>query len=142
MLFPLYLNLYYNNTYYCDGGLKNNFPIINCINYLKQKQSTTKKHSEENFYNSILAINHNKYTDKIIQLNKDDTIFQYMYYLIYKFIGETKVQYYSDIEKRREIPFIVDFSHNSTDVERFKNIIYKKEELYLLIKERNEVLNF
>ena len=28
----------YNNTYYCDGGLKNNFPIINCINYLKEKQ--------------------------------------------------------------------------------------------------------
>ena len=38
----------YENNYYCDGGLVNNFPLLNCVNYIKEKEKDIKTFEKEN----------------------------------------------------------------------------------------------
>ena len=130
----------YKGHYYCDGGIINNFPIMNCIEYLKKQQSENENlDTKEDLQNIILGIIHHKFINKDITLREDDTIFKYMYSLLYKFVSKIKSDYYQEIETvKKTFPFIVSFSHDISDIERFKNIIYKKERLDLL--ERGETI--
>ena len=119
----------YKGDYYCDGGIINNFPVMNCIEYVKDQQSETK----EDYHNIILGIIHSKFINKDVTLDEDDTIFKYMYSLLYKFVTKIKIDYYREIEMvKTTFPYIISFAHDVSDVERFKNIIYKNERLDLL----------
>ena len=59
--------------------------------------------------------------------------------LFYINLYKIKSDYYQEIETvKKTFPFIVSFSHDISDIERFKNIVYKKERLDLL--ERGETI--
>ena len=85
----------YNEKYYADGGLVNNFPIQNCINEICNSENNNSENDNsendnvnEQIFDSILCVtNDNKsYNCKSNTNLEFDTIFDYFSHLTAAFI--------------------------------------------------------
>jgi len=123
----------YENTYYCDGGLVNNFPITNCVHYLKKLNKTDKEIND-----SVLGISgklqNNNDSDKSNNENitESDTIFSYFVHLIYRMIYNSQFTRHVN-DKSDQLPFIVRFPDIQLNFSKLKDVIYKEKRTELLL---------
>lgn len=123
----------YENNYYCDGGLVNNFPLLNCVNYIKEKE---KEKDIKTFEKEILGITGIIDGDVDPEnLKESDNIFQYFMHIIYKFIDKSKLQYTSELEKLiTSLPYVITFHDEKCNFNKLKKAVYKKERIILFEK--------
>ena len=129
----LFQPVLYKNVYYCDGGLVNNFPITNCVRYLKTQNKT-----DEEINNSVLGITgqlKNSSDDSESNnenITESDTIFDYFVHLIYRMIYNSQFRRQVN-DKYDKIPFIVTFPDIQLNFSKLKNVIYKEKRTELLL---------
>lgn len=129
----LFQPVFYENTYYCDGGLVNNFPITNCVHYLKKQNKT-----DEEINSSVLGISgklqNNSENDKSNNENitERDTIFDYFVHLIYRMIYNSQFTRQVN-DKSENLPFIVTFPDIQLNFSKLKDVIYKEKRTELLL---------
>lgn len=129
----LFQPVLYENTYYCDGGLVNNFPITNCVHYLKKQDKT-----DEEINNSVLGItgelknNSDDAESNNETITESDTIFDYFVHLIYRMIYNSQFRRQVN-DKSDQIPFIVTFPDIQLNFSKLKDVIYKEKRVELLL---------
>tara|TARA_B100001063_G_C16691840_1_gene517485 strand:- start:460 stop:1227 length:768 start_codon:yes stop_codon:yes gene_type:complete len=79
----------YNDEYYIDGGLLNNYPLPSCINKEDIDKST------------VLSLK--LQAENILELNKDSNLFEYGYFLYCKMISVTSKKYKVSVKIENEI---------------------------------------
>lgn len=123
----------YNNTYYCDGGLTNNFPLNKCIENLKK----INKDELTDVCETILAISGNSEYGKYLfnDINDSDTMFDYMSHLISRI--SSSLQETTNLDKALEDKIIkiqYDNIHQRITHGNLKKAVYKEERLKLLME--------
>ena len=121
----------HDGCYYCDCGFINNFPIIDCVNYLKNNELKTDKEIQK----IILGINGIaiKNKDSKFILKEEDTIVQYIHYMSYKFLDKYRSEYVIKNNKVIEtLDYILNFPDEPMNINKLKKAIYKKERINLL----------
>ena len=99
--------MFYNGSYYIDGGLLNNYPLENCLEYAKEDEILSIKFDTTPYTN---------------ELNEDANIFEYGYYIYRKLVKKVRCRPESIIPYELKIPCT---EVNMKDVNR---VLYKQEE--------------
>ena len=125
----------YNEKYYADGGLVNNFPIQNCINEICNSKNNNSENDNvnEQLFDSILCVtNDNKsYNCKSNTKLEFDTIFDYFSHLTAAYIRLSQKRNKEQLLNQKNFIYFYD---ESCGIEKLKKVLYKKNRKELLEK--------